>query len=425
MHHRCISLLAICALANLERSTAGVLVVDAAGAGPFTDLPAAITAAVHGDVLLMKSGAYTAAIVQNKALDIVAEIGASVVIHGTLTVATIPAGRALTITGVTLQGTSDSAPALHVLSNAGSIRIQGCTIRGLDQLDCPGQATPPYQLPGGHAVTVAFSPDVGITRSTLAGGRAGDDEFNFVLGGGTGLVVNSSSVALYETDATGGRGGSSPGVCGGFPFGEAGSGGRGAASSHGSIFVCGGSFVGGDAGVDWNGNNEPGDGILLAQSSTLIALDSSFAAGAHNPAGTVSIDNCVAPICPVGAPVQTVPGTARRFVATRLAREQGTVRFDFFGTPGDRVELQFAARGAFRLAAGGTGVELLERSKPNLVAQIGTIGPSGQLSTTWSVPELGAGVLGTRLFAQARFVETSGRALTGPPATIVLLDGSL
>lgn len=120
-----------------------------------------------------------------------------------------------------------------------------------------------------------------------------------------------------------------------------------------------------------------------------------------------------------------IAGPARRLVVTRVAREQGLVRFDFFGVPGDQVELVFATRGTFATVPGGAGIGLLRREHPGLVAQIGTIGAGGQLSTAWTVPELGPGVLGTRHFAQADFIEPGGRTIRGPPATIVLLDASL
>src|SRR5688572_18660193 len=85
----------------VDRAAAGVLVVDASGGGAFTDLPAAVAAAADGDILLLKSGAYTAPTIANKALDVVADTGASVVVQGPFAVTDLTATRAVTITGVT------------------------------------------------------------------------------------------------------------------------------------------------------------------------------------------------------------------------------------------------------------------------------------------------------------------------------------
>src|SRR5262245_45172512 len=86
-----------------------VLVVDAAG-GPgsdFTDVPSAVSAAVDGDVLLVRSGSYLvdelAIALDGKGLTLVADSGASVAV-GSLDVQDLPAGHFTLLQGLDLHG---------------------------------------------------------------------------------------------------------------------------------------------------------------------------------------------------------------------------------------------------------------------------------------------------------------------------------
>lgn len=419
MWTRIVSLLVFACIVQARPALAGVLVVDASGPGPFTDLPAAVSAASDGDVLLLKSGVYSAATISNKALDLVADAGAAVVVQGPIVVSNLAATRAVTLTGMTLRGSSAS-PALSLLSNSGSLRIQGCTIEGFDQPDCMPTSSP---VPGGSAISIVDSTDVAIVRCTLHGGRGGD--YTGYASGGDGghaLAASGSRVAMYESELRGARGGTLSAACGTFGYGYPGDGGDGSRVTNCPVvFASGCELSGGDGGSGGYGAC-PGVGVRRV-SSSLTTLDCAITAGGGG-FGCCTLCTCSFAVCPL-SPWQVVVGPPRRLVATRVARENGVARIDVFGVPGDSVELRFAANGAFQSNPSGTGVDLLRRARPTPVAQLGTIGPSGQLTTSWNPADLGPGVLGARLFVQADFIEPAGRVLRGPPATIVLLDSSL
>ncbi len=122
------------------RAHAGVIVVAANGTGDYIDLPVAALHAVDGNVLLLKSGTYSSIQITNKALDIVADAGANVVLAGQLRITQLAVTRCVTLTGLTLRGFSGTSiipyAPLQLDGNAGSIRVQGCDIVGSDGMPC-------------------------------------------------------------------------------------------------------------------------------------------------------------------------------------------------------------------------------------------------------------------------------------------------
>lgn len=284
------SALALTVLAAGAR--AGVLVVSAGGGGSFTDLPAAVAAAVDGDVLLVKRGTYSGTTISNKSLDLVADTGAAVVVQGQLLIQNLAATRAVTVTGFTLRANSALSAALSLLSSSGSIRIQGCTVRGFDQPDC----APPYPS-GGVAVSGVNATDVALTRCTVAGGRAGYYS-GYVDGGhgGSALVASGSRLALYECGLAGGRGGSLGGPCA-FGYGYPGDGGDGvSATSCPTLFASGSDLVGGDGGVGGYDDSCSGAG-LRSSATTLNTLDGTVQHGSF-PFSAVFVCSCLANVCP-------------------------------------------------------------------------------------------------------------------------------
>src|SRR5690348_16293494 len=109
---------------------AGVLVVDPSGGpGTFGDDASAAAAESDGDVLLVKSGTYGGFTITNKALDLVADAGATVVVSGTVRVQSLATTRTFTMTGFEVVGIAHFT-AMSVESCAGTVRLQGCTLRG-------------------------------------------------------------------------------------------------------------------------------------------------------------------------------------------------------------------------------------------------------------------------------------------------------
>lgn len=408
-------------------SKANVLVVDAGGGGGYTQISAAVAAATDGDVLLVRTGGYTGFSIGSKALDVVADASANVQVNGPVSVSSIGASRTVTLTGLTILGTS-SAPALVLASSSGSIRVQGCTVRGFDQQDCVA-----YYMHGGTAASVTACSDVTFAACTLDGGDPADLG-GYVTGwnGGEGLVADSSSIALYDSDVSGGNGASEIPSC---PhFGECcaygGDGGDGVNARLAPIvFLSNCNLRGGNAGVNPNSfgyTGCSGSGIYLAYTgpgsgSNARSLQSTFTEG-NNAVFCLDYHDDI--VVRPGSTFGALAGISRRATATRVAREQQPARIDFFGQPGDQVLLTVAEAGRFVYVEPQRGVRLLRTRAPTPVQIVGTIGASGTLSSAWIVPELGAGVQARRFLLQAQFVDASGQATLGPPSTMVLVDSA-
>lgn len=416
-------LLLLIALAAGRSAVANVLVV--APSGPFTQISAAVAAAADGDVILVKPGSYAAFTIANKALDVVADVGGSVDVQGSLTVMNVAATRAVTITGLRIEATSTSS-ALRVLANAGSIRVQGCTIEGFDVPDCIDAFSN-----GGNAVDVESSVDVALTACTLHGGDA-DDFGGYAQGrdGGHGLRAQQSRVALHQCTLAGGAGAKEITTCASPPDCN----GYGGVGGHGALLVdapiawfSGCSASGGSAGPGLcfaSHGGCTGSGLFLSgvPQSNARSLDSAFAEGSGLPVFCLFEHDDV-----VVRPPDThtvIAGTARRATATRVVREQAPARVDFFGQPGDLVLLSFAEAGRFAESLGERGVRLVRPPRAAPVQIVGTIGASGALSSAWIVPDLGPGVQSRRFLAQPTFVDASGQRTLGPPLTIVFVDAA-
>lgn len=425
---RCFLALALLALG----AHADVRVVDSAGGGAYTQISAAVAAASDGDVILVKSGVYFAFTVNDKSLDIVADVGAAATIQGSVILSGIGVTRRVTLTAFTLRGPatllSAPSPALIVSGNSGSIRVQGCTIEGFDRPLCDGP-----NAHGGAAVDISDSADVAFAGCAL---RGGDGAFRngYAGSGGRGLGGTSSHVALYDCTVFGGEGGGETPNCPGYGYccsygGDGGDGIRWSGASTTFLSHC--DVRGGTTGplpvsgiaVPYGGCS--GSGLFVtvfpASSVTARALESTFQRGGPSP-------GCLSPVADIllNAPstFQTFTGSARRINATRVAREQQPARVEFFGQPGDQVRLVIGEATQHVFSPTWRGVSLVRRPHPSPVLLAGTIPASGSLTYAWLVPELGLGASSRRLFLQAEFVDPSGQKTLSTPATLVLLDSA-
>src|SRR6185436_17455407 len=87
------------AVASSAFASASVLTVG--GASPaYADIQAAVTAAVDGDVVLVRGGGYNAFTIDGKGISILADTGATVTIFGPALVRNIPAGKTVVIAGL-------------------------------------------------------------------------------------------------------------------------------------------------------------------------------------------------------------------------------------------------------------------------------------------------------------------------------------
>ncbi len=406
-----------------------VLVVDATGAGAITQLQAAVNAASDGDTLLVKPGNYAGFSVANKALDVVADTSSSsgpAHIDGAVQINGLAAARAFTLTGFEIRGPVSSS-GVRLASCAGSVRVQGCAVRGGDAPACSSGF-----FPNGYpALEIDTCADVVVTRCSLRGSNGGT-QVNFPYSGYAGygregLYGRYSQVAVYDSTLIGGDGGAqTPGACVG-ASGYGGGGGR-AATASGCVpfFASGCTFRGGAGGVGDIESGWGGVGLEMIGAPGPVwsrgwVLDSSLLGGASACAG------CPPAAGSAASPrnmLSVVAGTARRRVAPTLAREQNLARLNLEGQPGDRVEVWISERPRFAFSPSWSGVLHVDAHPPASVLQAGIVGANGVLVYAWPVSELGPVVESRRVFLQAAFIDASGQATLGTPHTLVLLDSS-
>jgi hypothetical protein len=152
------------ALSGLLATTsfANVLVVDASGGGSYTQIQAAVDAAVDGDTVLVESGSYLSFVVSAKSVSIVGDTGSDVHVVGAIRVRDLAAGQTLVLENLKAAGAagdSISVYGLYLKSNLGHIRVEAC--------DFVGGAS---FTTGFDAIRIESSSDVALTRTTSRGG---------------------------------------------------------------------------------------------------------------------------------------------------------------------------------------------------------------------------------------------------------------
>lgn len=410
-----IALVLAASLGGFELARADVRVVAPASA-PFTTIQAAVNAAVDGDVVLVRAGTYAGFTITNKALDVVGD--GTVDITSAVRVQSLAVTRHVSLTKLRIvAGATGSALVLD--ANQGGVRVQDCRATGGAGTGACGAATE-----GGAGIAASACDDVAIVRCVLQGGPgvSGCDGST----GGAGLRAETSKVALFDTFAHGDRGGLGCWVncqsCG-YGYGYGGIGGSGAlVLSSPTLFASGSSLTGGAGGGNCHATDDGGWGGagLRLYNSSARAVSCTFQGGPPALNGFPMIPGV--PIEGTGAQTSTLP--AHHMSATIPVREFQAMSLTLQGQPGDRVELIVAPRLRFLLMPAFQGVSLLRLARPQLVQQLGTIGASGTLTTSWGIPDLGPGVQNQQWFLQALFTSTSGEVSYGPPATQILLDSA-
>lgn len=411
------------------------LVVAAAGAradvlvvgpgGSFTDLQAAVDAAVDGDVVLVKGGTYNSVIVLGKAVTITAEAGFSVLVED-VTVQLLSSERTVVLSGLTIDSNSGGVPGLQLLENEGAVRVADCTINGLVTLI----GTP------SEGVVVDLCDDVSFVDCAVTGGRALFTTFGAAQAGGVGMSVTDSTVAVHGGTVTGGEGGAhtvapNPG----------GPGGVGLLVDEATVLVSGatvsGGRGGGGAGCDEilfvSGDGGPGGtGVELLGNAFTTAFrvqDSAVSGGPGGFGGSPSPFGCTdtgdlgadgqAYDDPLGL-TSPVPGTAHALTALSPVREFQPLDLDLVGDPGDLAAVLGAALPGTSWQPGANGQLLV--GVPFQVRIVGTVPASGLLELTTAFPDLGPGVEHVTLFTQPLFLGTGGALTLGAPHTAVVLD---
>jgi hypothetical protein len=386
-----------------------VWTVDASG-GPgadFNDLPPAIAAASAGDVLLIRSGNYSAAQL-GVGLTLQADEDANVQVAG-LRVESVPAGQHVVIAGLT-------SPSFAWISSCdGMVWIEDCRF-----------APPAAQDDGDFeaAVHVQDCADV-VLVDTVGIGRDLNQVSSFAAPEPTpGLLVSNSAVHVFQCTFEGGDGGwletpSGPGI--GFPLEMEPA--PGARHESGELFALASAFVGGQGHsvhhpyyatcVDAPG----GPGVTAL--APIYVRDSELVGG---PEG---FDVGFCPPSPEAPPWSGVPpieldGESVSLDVPAPIRENGTFDLTLTGTPGVLAVLGLStSQDAILVPAWGGGLVI---QGPYLILPPVAIPPSGTLTLTMSLLDLGPSVEALKYYAQVAALDAGGAFTVNDPTVTVLLD---
>jgi len=386
-----------------------VLVVDAGG-GPgaaFTDLQPAVDAANDGDLILVRSGKYSAFRIDDKALFVQAQAGAVVLVESDFVVPAdvrnLSAGRHVVLRGLELRGgtfasvfpmASTVVFGLAAADNAGSLWVEDCRVSGT----------------GGGARVERSSAAVFLRCELRAEDLGGSLEL-YGFPGGSGLVGDDASIHLYGTSLRGGAGSAFEGL-------SAFDGGHGASLEGGLLFASGCSFAGGTGGISVVECAAGGHGLLLAGGAPEAWTLGSTLLGGPALAG---------PFCATaaGAPVSVQSGTHDTFAVPPLelvARSPVTagepVELSVSGPPGAVVLLLFGREplASFRPAASGS----ILVAPPRALLPLGRLPASGELEARVRLGAL-VGTEGLRL--QSAYVTARGFVLGSASAIVALPRG--
>lgn len=425
------SLLSLVLLAPVGLSQGHVIVVDAAGAGAYTEIGRALQHAAAGDVLLVKSGTYSRFVAANQSIAIVGDTSATVQVNGTVQVTNLAAGGSILLHRLQAFGapgiSPNDGPGISLANDVGAVRIQECIAHG---------------AAGRPGVQVESSGDVALASTQALGGIQWPAS-------GDGVLANGSAIAVCECDLRGGDAGApigyQPPQCSG------GAGGSGLRSgSTGFVFV-GGSLLRGANGTngldgcgprggigDWCYGGWGGSGIALysgVQTVWQLGNILQFGVGGNGGFGqcgcgftTTCYGDSGYPGLPVWAePVDTLVDLAGASPTLTLAanpvRENTIVLLAVDSAPGDAVLLVGCSGVGFAQQT-DRGVRLVDTNGPHFTRRLGTTNSLGHLQASWSISDLGAGVESQIVHLQVLVVRTNGQRRWSNPVSAVLLDSA-
>lgn len=424
---------------------AEVLVVDGAGGGDYTTLVAAVAAAAEGGTLLVKSGSYDAFQVDGKALNIVADEGATVEVFGESIIENLAQDQAVLLSKVNFTDDHLGFPAraaLELIDNAGPLRLYDCTVRGfegVDTLDCN------YAQEGEDALLVSGCGDVSLTSCRVFGGNGGAVPGYTQTGclyaagdAGDGLVIEASKVEINRVISNGGDGGDGP------YGGEAG---EGIELSDSRLVAVHSILRGGDGGDgdDFIGPAcEPGAPALAVDATSRVdRLQVTLTPGLGGQWDFFGFCDDGVPIAGAGL-VRTMDGPPRSMFTQRVARESETIELEFFGEDGDLVYLFASPRTRFRFRDFLRGVYLLDLPWLQSGVALGqdrvrgffewlsafdslgqTAGPGIPLSVLRPAPGLRPGRDARLLYLQGIYLDVSGRPILTNLVPLLVVDDGL
>lgn len=360
-----------------------VLVVDAAGGGDYLDLQAALDAAQQRDTILVKSGSYGGFLLTNKSLNLVAEAGTTPHVTGLATIADLPKGRDVSVSGLDFQA------GLEVRDCLASVLFVECVLF----VPSLGNAS--------HAQRVLACEDATFARCSLTGQKGDSDLFcgdiYDGLDGGHALLVVDSTVTMYTCSVIGGEGGfSQDGSCLFCFCAYKGDGGDGLHIEGASyVYLDGTVPLGGPKGVHWAScspsNCETSkDGEAIYQDAT-----ATLELATHEPLG---------------------------LTAPTVLRENEFYPVTLTGPAGAKAYLLWALDPGWRAFGPDLGILHLKSAGLNFVS-LGAVPANGVIQADLTLPTLPPGDEALRLYVQP-FALFGGRLL-GNAWRVVVIDPSL
>ena len=432
--------LAVTAAATLAPSArAGVIVVDPGGGDGAALLQTALVDAVDGDIVLVRDGTYVLPasqrfLITNKGLTLATDAATPPTLSG-LEVHHMVTGQVTIVRGFTLGPVTwddgVEVPTVFVHDTDGVVWIEDCAIvgrQGAAHYNFIGydlrDGSPAVQA--GNAVTT-LQPGTWLTlqRCTLTGGKGvqstkplGTDTGS--SSGGPALSVWGAGLSLHECTLQGGNAGN------GFfwPFKVA-DGGDGARLQGSEVLFAGCDVRGGSNGSQLplggdDSSDAAGNGLTVSSGKALLR-DSSFASGTVVSVGVpgVAIEQD-----PFGFGTYTMPAPARSFSLTSPLQEGASGSLHIDGEPGDFDLLIVGTVATSYTLSGNQGVLVVNPFPVLHLLPLGAADANGDIDFNFTMPNLPASAMGTRLLMQLA-VQSGGGVTLEASSALAWLDSSL
>jgi hypothetical protein len=377
----------------------GIRVVDNPGLPAFSTLQAAIDAAPDGGLLLIQTGLYAGAVIDNKSITIVGMPGFLPRLTSTLTVRNLAATKRVVLASI--EGRPTTGAAVALLNDVGSVRFQSCKFTG-------GTTNfSSWGADGAPGIDAQSSQETVLSSCQVYGGNASQYPGSTGMAGGPALLSTSSNTVLYDCTLQGGHGGEegSPG----------GNGGNAITLTNWGLFASGCTISGGLAGGgDYIGCNDGGYGgnALDVNTAVVQLLDNTLnpgpggwsSCGPYSPPG-VTIHN-------VGGTVNQISGSRRKLAAAAVAADDTLLTVTVTGQVGDRFYLLRSQSTSYAYQAALHGTWTIPSNTPAVARDI--IPAGGVLTMQVRVADL-VGIDHRREIFQGYCLDAAGqRFLTGP-----------
>jgi hypothetical protein len=388
------------------RADADTWIVAQDGSGDFTQLSVAVRAAADGDVLVLLDGTYDGALIRGKGLELVAHTMSDVV-TGQIRVEDLAPDQHVALSGFLVrstQTTHELQGALYVSNCRGSVRCQAMHLGsesywGDDHL--------------GAGAQIEHSANVSLVNSISRGGGK-------FLGSSSpqanpGMLLSNSNVSLHGCGVAG-----APSLN---------LGGAAVQASATTLFISGSGLSGG-AGQETNEDycklaqvGSGGDGLVLQDASLAYLQDSTVAGGVPGhtdfPCWLIGASGTAFVISP-GSEVVQLPGDYRDWSISNLGFQNGTLRVNYKGLPGDRVFLTRSPTPDFTLDTSLNGLLLLVPL--NGLAFIGPVDPSGDLVVDLALEQVLTSEPARGFFLQLFVVDADNERLIGGPGHVAVAN---